>query len=183
MAILAMWPDAHEKTFIPPSNTGSTFSLLSISLAVLEEKVKKKTESEESRTKVSKWSWPLVFIKNHLGYCIYQLWMSQATIASGKSTVCLFHIQKPMWPISPYCKIGQGQPRVIIWTNLKEPESRMLHIKFQGHRPFSSWEEDIQRFLPYMAMAAGLVMWPRPYEQTFFPHSMKAPHVIWFQLA
>ena len=34
----------------------------------------------------------------------------------------------------------------------------MLHAKFQGPRPFGSGEEDLLRFLPYMAMAAISVM-------------------------
>ena len=43
----------------------------------------------------------------------------------------------------------------------------MLHTKFQGHRQFGSGEEDFLRFLSYMGMAAILVMWPGPFEQTF----------------
>ena len=46
----------------------------------------------------------------------------------------------------------------------------MLTTKFQGHRPFGSGE-DFLRFLPYMGMAAILVMWPGPFEQTFVPPS------------
>ena len=34
----------------------------------------------------------------------------------------------------------------------------MLHAKFQDHRTSSSGEEDVQRFLPDMGMAAILVM-------------------------
>ena len=34
----------------------------------------------------------------------------------------------------------------------------MLHAKFQDHRPSSSGEEDFLSFLPYMGMAAILVM-------------------------
>ena len=34
----------------------------------------------------------------------------------------------------------------------------MLHDKFQDHRPPGSGEEDFLRFLPYMGMAAILVM-------------------------
>ena len=47
----------------------------------------------------------------------------------------------------------------------------MLHTKFQGHRPFGSGEEDFSSFLPYMGMAAILVMWPGLFEQTFVPQS------------
>ena len=37
-------------------------------------------------------------------------------------------------------------------------ESPMLHTKFRGNRPAGSGEEDFLRFLPYMGMAAILVM-------------------------
>ena len=56
------------------------------------------------------------------------------------------------------CKIGQGQPRVTIYTNFVELESTMLHAKFQDHRISGSGEENFQRILPYIGMAAILVM-------------------------
>ena len=62
--------------------------------------------------------------------------------------------------ILPCCKKGQGQPRVIIWTNLEVLKYFIVHTNFQGHRPSGSREEDILRLLPYM------VMWPWPFEQT-----------------
>ena len=34
----------------------------------------------------------------------------------------------------------------------------MIHAKFQDHRTSSSGEEDFLRFLPYLGMAAILVM-------------------------
>ena len=34
----------------------------------------------------------------------------------------------------------------------------MLHTKFRGNRPAGSGEEDFYGFLPYMGMAAILVM-------------------------
>ena len=39
-------------------------------------------------------------------------------------------------------KIGQGHPRVMIYINLIELQSLMLHTKFQNHRPSVSGEED-----------------------------------------
>ena len=48
----------------------------------------------------------------------------------------------------------------------------MLHTNFQDHRPFGSGEEDFLRYLLYiMGMAAILVIWPGPFEQTFVPPS------------
>ena len=64
--------------------------------------------------------------------------------------------------------MSQGQPSVIIWTNLVVLPYTMLHTKFQGHWSIGSGE-DLLRFLPYMGMAAMLVMWPRPFEQFFLP--------------
>ena len=54
--------------------------------------------------------------------------------------------------------MGQGQPRVIIYINYVELESPMLQAKFQDHSTSGSGEEDFLRFLPYMGMAAILVM-------------------------
>ena len=48
-------------------------------------------------------------------------------------------IRDQIWPC---CKIGQGRPRVIIWTKYDWPESPMLHTKPQGHWPFGSGEEN-----------------------------------------
>ena len=51
-------------------------------------------------------------------------------------------IRKQIWP---WRLVGQGQPRIIIWTNLVGPITPMLHTKFQGHRPSGSGEEDFLR--------------------------------------
>ena len=45
----------------------------------------------------------------------------------------------------------------------------MLHTEFRENRPAGSGEEDFEGFLPYMGVAAFLVMWPRCREQTFVP--------------
>ena len=71
--------------------------------------------------------------------------------------------------IWPWRKMGQGQPRVIIWTTLVVLPYTMLHTKFQGHWSIDSGKKDFLRFLPYMGMAAILVMWPAPFEQLFVP--------------
>ena len=47
---------------------------------------------------------------------------------------------------------------VIIYTNYDGQESPMLYTKFRGNWPAGSGEEDFLRFLPYMGMAAILVM-------------------------
>ena len=47
----------------------------------------------------------------------------------------------------------------------------MLHTKPQAYWPFASREDDFKGFLPYMGVAAILVMWPRPHKQTFVPQT------------
>ena len=79
--------------------------------------------------------------------------------------------------------MGQGQPRVIIWTTLVVLPYTMLHTKFQGYWSIGSGEEDFLRFLPYMGMAAMLVMWPRSFEQVFFLKALEAVYEIWLQSA
>ena len=76
------------------------------------------------------------------------------------------------WGNSRIGKPGSSyeQPQVV----LKHP---MRHTNFQGHRRFGSREEDFLRILLYMGMAAILVMWPGPFEQTFVPLSRKSS--IW----
>ena len=50
----------------------------------------------------------------------------------------------------------------------------MLHTKFRGNRPAGSREEDFEGFLPYMGMAAILVMWLAPCHQIFISLYLKA---------
>ena len=45
----------------------------------------------------------------------------------------------------------------------------MLHTKFQCHRFIGSGQEIFVMFLPYMGMAAILVMVPGPFEELFVP--------------
>ena len=59
--------------------------------------------------------------------------------------------------------MGQGQTRDLIWTTLVVLSYMMLHTKFQGRESIGSGEEDFLKFLPYMGMAAMLVMWPNSF--------------------
>ena len=69
-----------------------------------------------------------------------------------------FPVEKPKLPHLTFRKIGKGQPRVTIYINFVELESPMLQAKFRDHKTSGSREEDFQRFLPYMTVAAILVM-------------------------
>ena len=59
----------------------------------------------------------------------------------------------------------------------------MLHTNFQGHRPFGSREEESLMFLPYMSMAAILVLDLDHLNRVSCPYPIKAPHEIWLQSA
>ena len=50
----------------------------------------------------------------------------------------------------------------------------MLHTKFRGNRPAGSGEEDFKGLLPYVGMAAILVMGPASCHQTFISLYLKA---------
>ena len=123
---------------------------------------------------VNEWPWPLIFMYivdsyTHLVNHIQQLWYHRLQ----QFLFYLFPYKSIRDQIWPCHKIGQGQLRVIIWTNLIVLEHPMLHTNFQGHQRFGSGEEDFLRFIPYMymGMAATLVMWPGPFEQTFISPS------------
>ena len=50
----------------------------------------------------------------------------------------------------------------------------MLHTKFHGNRPVRSREEDFKGYLPYMGMAAILVMGPASCHHIFISLYLKA---------
>ena len=50
----------------------------------------------------------------------------------------------------------------------------MLHTKFRGNRPAGSREKDFKRVLPYVGMAAILVMGPASCQQIFISLYLKA---------
>ena len=50
----------------------------------------------------------------------------------------------------------------------------MLHTKFRRNQPVGSGEEEFKGFLPYMGMAAILVMWPASCHQIFISLYLKA---------
>ena len=60
-------------------------------------------------------------------------------------------------PNLTFRKIGQGQPRRIIYMKFVELESQMLHTKSLDHRALGSEEEGFWFFLPNMGLAAILV--------------------------
>ena len=95
--------------------------------------------------KVKGQPWPLKLIYSH---CLIRFNISSENNDFGlncfqKSTLQIkipFKcIRKQIWP---WRIVGQGQSRIIIWTNLVGPTSPMLHTKSQGHRSSGCGEED-----------------------------------------
>lgn len=86
----------------------------------------------------------------------------------SKSTIFTFFSYKSLsvksWPLH---KIGQSQPGVIVWIKLVVLAYPVLHTKFHGYCYIGSGEVDFQRFLPYMDVAAMMVVWSRPFELVF----------------
>ena len=87
----------------------------------------------------------------HIGSCTHlPILISKTTIVSETSIILPFFpyksIRDQIWP---WRKIGQGQHKVIILTNLVVLEYSMLHTKFQGHRPFGSREDFFKVFTIY----------------------------------
>ena len=91
----------------------------------------------------------------------------------------LFPIQSRKDQIWLCRKIGQGQLKVIFWTNLVVLEYPMLHTIFQGYRPFGSGEEDF--FTIYRR--GGHLSHVTCLNKLSFPHSMEAPYEIWLWVA
>ena len=121
-------------------------------------------------TKVNEWPWPLVLIKLHV---LIQLTASTTFYIIDYNYFWKIHcfnffpyksIGNQIW----HCrKIGQDQPRGIIWNKLGS--TRVLDAAFQVSSSSAFWfrEEDFGSFLAYMGMAAILVMWHKPFILAF----------------
>ena len=147
-ASFVMWHRSYVLNFIPLSHGGAIWNLASIGLLVSKKTKFENVEPEWPWTKVNEWHWPLIFIKLYV-----LIWLTNFDITDYNSfwkinCFTFFLYKRIIDQIWPCRKIGQGQPRVIIWTNLAVLEYLMLHTKFQGHRPFRS-REDFKVFAKY----------------------------------
>ena len=87
-------------------------------------------------TKVKKWPWPWALLYFHV---IIKFNIHTTLHASDFNGCWLFYhfpIQKHKEPKLTFCKISQGPPKVIIWTNFVGPKSPMLQTK---PRPLGLW--------------------------------------------
>ena len=90
-------------------------------------------------------------------------------------------IRDQIWPCR---KISLGQPRVIIWANLVVLKHPMMHTKIQGHRPFSSGEEDV--FWGFYHIWPWRPFWSCDQDQLgklSFPYPIEARYEVWILLA
>ena len=74
----------------------------------------------------------------------------------------------------PCCKIGHGQPTVIIWTNYDGVQPPMLHTKPPGHWHFGSREEGFWNFYHISAWWPSYSCDPDPTNKLLFPHPTEA---------
>ena len=116
--------------------------------------------------KVKKWPWPSI-----LTYAHFFIWFQVTGCkCSEKSTAFTFSYRKsPCYKNWPCRKIDQGHSRVIIWTNYDGWSPRCCIPSFMKIGPPVLEKKIFEGFLPYMGVAAILVMWPGCCKQTFVP--------------
>ena len=167
-AILVMWHKPFVFTFIIPCHGGSTWNFGFSGPSGLWGKEVWKCYIW---VHLDEGQWMTLTFDSHKGSCTHLVDCIDYT--SLKKSIVLPFFQDQIWPCH---KIGQGQPRVIIYIL---GSTHAPHDAYQVSRSSAFWfrEEDFLRFLPYMGMAAIFVMWPGLLEHTF------APCEIWLWLA
>ena len=124
--------------------------------------------------KDKKWHWPSILTYFHKFNKMSAPTNFQVTGCNRFSEkIHCFHfffLQKSLcyqsWPCR---KIGQGQPRVIIGQTIMGWSPRCYIPSFVEIGPPVSGKKIFWVFLPYMGVAAILVMWPRCHDQNFVP--------------
>ena len=103
----------------------------------------------------------------------------------GKIHCFTFLSSKSPWvQIWPRRKIGQGQPKVTIWTNLVILSHLILHTKFQGNQPSGSEEEWFFKVFTIYGHCGHLGQWDLDHLNKFsIYHCQDAVYEIWLKLA
>ena len=83
-------------------------------------------------------------------------------------------IRKQIWP---WLKVGQGQPRIIVWTNLVGPTPQRYIPSPKVICLLVLEKKIFKLFLPYMGVAAILVMWPGPFWTNFCSAILRSLHM------
>ena len=87
------------------------------------------------------------------------------------------------YQIWPCHKLGQGQPRVIIWTNYDGLESPMLHYKFHGNQSTGSGEDFWSVFYLIWAWRPFWSCDQHHVIKFSFPCTWKLTYKIWLKMA
>ena len=77
-------------------------------------------------------------------------------------------------------KIGQGQPKVIIWTSLVV-FSHLILFQISCSQPSGTGEKDLISLIPYRDVAASWSCDLDWYFKLLFPRGIDVPHKIWLQ--
>ena len=98
--------------------------------------VKRQLKIPEDQWSCKTLTWYLGQAQNKVWFKMAQSFLrigfrSQAAKVLKNQQFSLFPIDKPVTKFWPCCKIGQGQPTVIIWTNYDGQESPMRHTNFR----------------------------------------------------
>ena len=138
---------------------------------------------EQLGCKVKGQPWPLKLIYSH---CLILFNISSENNDFGLNSFQKMNffkkipfkcIRKQIWP---WHKVGQGQLRFIIWTNLVGPTSPMLHTKSQGHRVLEKkifkWFYHIWAWRPYWSCDQNIL------HKFWLTYQKGSSHEIWVQL-
>ena len=102
------------------------------------------TLAEKLKVNLDLWNLFIAIVSLSLTYQVRIMTLA-STIFKKSTFQRKFPFKSIRMQIWPWRLVGQGQLRIIIWTNLVGPTSPMLHTKSQGHRPSCSGEEDFER--------------------------------------
>ena len=160
-----MWPGTFESIFDPLSPRCCIWNLIKINPVVSKEKSSENVDKHSTLVILGQGHWMTLTYDSHRGAWSSTFFHITEYHCFGKIRFTFSPFKSPRDQIWPSQKIGQGQPRVSIWTNFVVLSYLMLHTKFQGNQSSGSEEEDFLRFLPYMGIVASLVMKPRLFEQ------------------
>ena len=146
-AILSMWPGPFEQILHPLLPRCCKWNLIKINPVVSKEKSFENVEKHSILVTLGQGHWMTLTFDVHRGACSTYFHITEYH-CFGKIQCFTFSAFKSLRDqIWPSWKIGQGQPRVTIWTNLVVLSHLMLQTKFQGNQPSGSGEEDFLRFL------------------------------------
>ena len=164
---------------------GSTWNLVWIGLVVIEEKKFKNTESEGfgPRSMNDLDLWYSYTSCSYLVDCIYQLSYHRLQYFWKIHCFTFFPYKSTRDKIWPCRKIGQGQPRVITWTNLEYSSTRCC---ISTCKVISLLVQEKKKCSSCYCIWAWWPSWSCDLDhlnELSFHYPMEDPHQIWLQSA